>query len=37
LLKHGELRERLASLTIRRQRDGVFDGRDVAAISARNG
>ena len=35
LLKHGELRERLASLTILRERDGVFDGRDVAAVVAR--
>jgi hypothetical protein len=29
------LRERLASLTILRERDGVFDGRDVAAVVAR--
>lgn len=35
LLQHGELRERLASLTILRERGGVFDGRDVAAVVAR--
>ena len=37
LLQHGELRERLASLTILGERDGVFDGRDVAAVLARKG
>jgi len=35
LLQHGELRERLASLTILRERDGVFEGRHVAAVAAR--
>jgi hypothetical protein len=29
------LRERLASLTVLRERDGVFEGRDVASIVAR--
>jgi len=37
LLQHGELRDRLGSLTILRERDGVFDGRDVAAVVARKG
>jgi SAM-dependent methyltransferase len=35
LLRHGELRERLASLTILRERDGVFEGRHVAGVAAR--
>jgi len=35
LLQHGELRERLASLTILRERDGVYEGRHVAAVAAR--
>lgn len=35
LLEHGELRERLAGLTILRERDGTFEGRDVAAVVAR--
>lgn len=35
LLQHGELRERLAPLTILRERDGVFEGRHVAAVAAR--
>jgi SAM-dependent methyltransferase len=35
LLQHGELRNRLASLTIVRERDGVFESRDVAAVVAR--
>ena len=35
LLQHGELRERLASLTILRERDGVFEGRHVAGVAAR--
>ena len=37
LLRHGELRERLAPLTIVRERDGFFEGRDVAAVVARKG
>lgn len=37
LLEHGELRERLTALNILRERDGVFDGRDVAAVVARKG
>jgi SAM-dependent methyltransferase len=37
LLQHGELRQRLAPLTILRERDGVFEGRDVASIAARKG
>ena len=35
LLQHGELRERLASLTILRERDGLFEGRHVAGVIAR--
>jgi SAM-dependent methyltransferase len=35
LLRHGELAERLGSLEILRQRDGAFEGRQVAAIAAR--
>jgi SAM-dependent methyltransferase len=35
LLRHGELRERLASLAILRERDGTFEGRDVASVVAR--
>jgi len=35
LLQHGELRERLAPLSIVRERDGAFEGRDVAAVVAR--
>lgn len=35
LLQHGELRERLSALTILRERDGLFDGRHVAAVAAR--
>jgi SAM-dependent methyltransferase len=35
LLQHGELRQRLAPLTILRERDGVFEGRHVAAVAAR--
>lgn len=35
LLQHGELRRRLAPLTILRERDGVFEGRDLAAVVAR--
>ena len=37
LLRHGELRERLAPLAIVRERDGFFEGRDVAAVVARKG
>jgi SAM-dependent methyltransferase len=37
LLQHGELRQRLGSLTIVRERDGVFEGRHVAAVVARKG
>jgi hypothetical protein len=35
LLHHGELRERLAALTILRERDGLFEGRHVAGVVAR--
>jgi len=35
LLRHGELRERLAPLAIVRERDGAFEGRDVASVVAR--
>ena len=35
LLRHGELRERLAPLAILRERDGPFEGRDVASVMAR--
>jgi len=35
LLHHGELAERLGSLEILRERDGLFEGRQVAAIAAR--
>jgi tellurite methyltransferase len=35
LLQHGELRERLAALTILRERDGIFEGRYVAGVVAR--
>jgi len=35
LLRHGELRERLSSLTILRERDGTSEGRDVASVVAR--
>jgi tellurite methyltransferase len=35
LLRHGELRERLSSLTILREREGPFEGRDVASVVAR--
>lgn len=35
LLRHGELRERLAPLAILRERDGDFEGRDVASVLAR--
>jgi SAM-dependent methyltransferase len=37
LLQHGELRQRLSSLTIVREREGVFEGRHVAAVVARKG
>ena len=37
LLQHGELRERLAPLAVLREREGIFEGRDVAAIAARKG
>ena len=37
LLQHGELRERLAPLCVLRERDGVFEDRDVASIVARKG
>jgi tellurite methyltransferase len=37
LLQHGELQERLESLTIMREREGTFEGRDVAAVVARKG
>jgi SAM-dependent methyltransferase len=35
LLRHGELRERLAPLAILRERDGPVEGRDVASVMAR--
>ena len=35
LLRHGELRERLAPLAILRERDGPFEGRDIASVVAR--
>jgi SAM-dependent methyltransferase len=35
LLRHGELRECLAPLAILRERDGPFEGRDVASVMAR--
>ena len=35
LLRHGELREWLASLAILGERDGAFEGRDVASAMAR--
>jgi SAM-dependent methyltransferase len=35
LLRHGELREWLASLAILAERDGAFEGRDVASAMAR--
>jgi len=35
LLQHGELRERLAPLRILRERDGAFEGRDVAGVVGR--
>jgi SAM-dependent methyltransferase len=35
LLRHGELRERLAPLAVLRERDGDFEGRDVASVVAR--
>jgi SAM-dependent methyltransferase len=35
LLRHGELRERLAALAIIRERDGPLEGRDVASVVAR--
>jgi SAM-dependent methyltransferase len=35
LLRHGELRERLAPLAILRERDGPVEGRDVACVMAR--
>ena len=35
LLRHGELRERVRPLTILRERDGLFEGRHVAAVVAR--
>lgn len=35
LLRHAELREHLAPLAILREREGPFEGRDVAAVLAR--
>ena len=35
LLRHGELGERLAPLAILRERDGAFEGRDIASVVAR--
>jgi SAM-dependent methyltransferase len=35
LLRHGELGARLAPLAILRERDGAFEGRDVASVVAR--
>jgi predicted Rossmann fold flavoprotein len=35
LLRPGELRERVASLEMLAEREGVFDGRDVASLVAR--
>jgi SAM-dependent methyltransferase len=34
LLQHGELRERLAGLTVLSERDGFFEGRHVAGVVA---
>lgn len=35
LLEPGELRERVASLTLLREREGVYDGRALASVVAR--